>query len=118
MPAPITRTLGQFVADLRYDDLPPLAVEAVKTGATDGIGVMIDAFDMDFPKHFYSTLTTRGTSDEARIYLGTERASARETSYINAITMTAHDIDDVAFRRCHTTAVMLPAILAEADVIN
>lgn len=118
MPAPITRTLGQFVADLRYDDLPPLAIEAVKAATIDGIAVMIDAFDMDFPKYFHSTLTTRGACSEARIYLGTERASVNEAAYINAITMTAHDIDDVAFRRCHTTAVMLPAILAEADVIN
>lgn len=118
MPAPITRTLGQFVADLRYDALPPQAIEAVKTAATDGVAIMIDALDMAYLKRFHATLTTRGISDEARIYLGAERASASEAAFINCVAMAAQDYDDVAFARCHTTAIILPAILAEADAIG
>lgn len=118
MVAPITRTLGRFIAGLRYDALSPLAVEAVKTAATDGVAVMIDAFDMEWNKLFYPTLQTRGLSDEARIYLGNERASAAEAAFINSVALTAQDFEDVAFARCHATAVLLPAVLAEADAVG
>lgn len=118
MPAPITRALGQLIADLRYEAMPALAVEAVKTAATDGVGIMIDALDMAYLKRFHATLTTRGVNDEARIYLGSERTSAAEAAFINGVAMAAQDYDDVAFARCHTTAVILPSILAEADAIG
>lgn len=32
MPAPISRTLAEFAAKLKYEDIPDLAVEAINTG--------------------------------------------------------------------------------------
>ena len=36
-----TETLARFIADLRYDDLPPEAVEAAKVGIMDGVANML-----------------------------------------------------------------------------
>ena len=36
-----TETLARFIADSRYDDLPPEAVEAAKVGIMDGVANML-----------------------------------------------------------------------------
>src|SRR5689334_13604349 len=45
MPAPLTRTLGRFAAELTYEKLPAEAVEVVKTGFTDTVAVMFAGRD-------------------------------------------------------------------------
>ena len=36
-----TETLTRFIADLRYDDLPPPAVDAAKVAIMDGVAYML-----------------------------------------------------------------------------
>jgi len=115
MTAPITRTLGRFVSTLRYDGLPATAVQAVLTACTDTIGVMFYGMGFGVTQQAARTLETRGTSGAARLYLGHERASVVDATFANAAAIGACVFDDVAFAGCHTSVILVPALLAEAD---
>jgi 2-methylcitrate dehydratase PrpD len=116
MPAPISRALAEFAAGLTYDRLPPLAVEAVNTGMADTVGVMFSGIGMSVSRQAHGIAATRGLSGEARIYFGAERASTADAAMVNAATTSSVVFDDVAFAGCHTSTVLMPALIAEAEL--
>jgi 2-methylcitrate dehydratase PrpD len=118
MPAPLSRTLAEFASSLRYDQLPDRAVEAVRIGMTDTVGVMLSGIDMPVSRHALASIGTRGLSDEARLQLGRERASVADATLVNAATTSSVVFDDVAFAGCHTSTVLMPALLAEGEHIG
>lgn len=116
MPAPISRTLAEFAAGLTYDKLPSLAVEAVNTGMADTVGVMFSGIGMPVSRQAHAIAGTRGVAGEARIHLGAERASTADATLVNAATTSSVVFDDVAFAGCHTSTVLMPALLAEGEL--
>ncbi|MBL8688493.1 MAG: MmgE/PrpD family protein [Rhodospirillaceae bacterium] len=116
MPAPITRSLAEFALGLSYEALPAAAVEAIRTGTTDCVAVMFAGLSAPVAGHARQSLGTRGPRGEARIYLGRERASTPEATLANAAAASGSVFDDVAFAGCHTSVVLVPAILAEAEL--
>src|ERR1700726_2562794 len=117
MPAPLTRTLGRFVADLTFDALPEEALAAIRTGFTDCVAVMLAGVDEPVARIVRESLGTRGAGGEASLYLGGEFASAPEAALANAVAGHALDYDDVALAG-HPSVVLVPAILAEAEAIG
>lgn len=115
MPAPISRTLAEFGANLTFEAIPALAVEAINTGMADTVGVMLSGIDMPVSKLMLATISTRGGKGDARIYLGGERASTVDATLVNATTTSSVVFDDVAFTGCHTSTILMPALLAEGE---
>ncbi|WP_448956319.1 MmgE/PrpD family protein [Labrys neptuniae] len=115
MPAPISRTLADFAARLRYEDIPALAVEAINTGMADTVGVMLSGIGTSVSDIVLADLGTRASTGPARIFLGKERASTTEATLVNSVTTTSVVYDDVAFSGCHTSTILMPALLAEAE---
>lgn len=118
MTAPLTRTIAEFSANLTFEALPRTAVEAVITGFTDTIGVLFTGHRFPVGKYAYNIAGTRGLSNESRILLGKERASAIDAALINSAIAGGGVFDDVAFAGCHTSIIFVPALLAEADAIG
>jgi 2-methylcitrate dehydratase PrpD len=118
MPAPLSRTLAEFAATLRFDALPGQALEAVKIGMADTVGVMLSGIDMPVSRHVLATIGTRRPDGEARIHLGRDRASVMDATLVNAVTTSSVVFDDVAFSGCHTSTILMPALLAEGDRIG
>jgi 2-methylcitrate dehydratase PrpD len=118
MPAPISRALAQFATTLKYEQIPALAVEAVNIGMADTVGVMLSGIKMSVSQHLRATVATRGVSKDARIWLGAETASTVDATLVNAATSSAVVFDDVAFAGCHTSTVLMPALLAEGARIG
>lgn len=116
MPAPISRTLAEFASSLSYDKLPSIAVEAVNTGMADTVGVMFSGIGMPVSRQAHGIAATRGATGEARIYFGAERASTADAALVNAATTSSVVFDDVAFAGCHTSTVLMPALIAEAEL--
>ena len=115
MPTALTAGLGRFVADLRYEDIPAEAREHIATGFTDCVGVMIAGSKEESVRVLTSTLSpARG---EATLVFGPSSAPALEAAMINATAAHALDYDDVA-QRGHPSAVLVPAILAEAQALG
>lgn len=117
MPAPLTRSLGRFAADLSFDALPPKAVAPVKVGFTDCIAVMLAGSREPVAQIVKATLVRTDPKGEARIWLGRERASAIDAALVNGVAAHALDYDDVALAG-HPSAVLVPAIMAEAEAIG
>lgn len=112
----LTVDLGRFVAALRYPALPPEAVNTIRMAFADTLGVAIAGGTDDAPKLLAAMLAS--DSREAAI-LGTDRrAAARDAAWINGTAAHALDYDDVAQRGGHPSAVLVPAILAEAEALG
>ncbi|MBV9522769.1 MAG: MmgE/PrpD family protein, partial [Alphaproteobacteria bacterium] len=117
MPAPITRTLGRFISELRFEAIPQGALRAVRTGFTDCIAVMLAGIDEPVARIVREQIGTRGADGAASLYLGGERAAPADAALANAVAGHALDYDDVALAG-HPSVVLVPAILAEAEALG
>jgi len=110
--APLTKALGQFVADLSPNRLPEEAARVARMGFIDCIGTMIAGRDEDSVRILTETLAPG--DGPATLTFGTRKAPAPEAAWINGTAAHALDYDDVALRG-HPSTVLVPAILAEAE---
>jgi 2-methylcitrate dehydratase PrpD len=117
MPAPLTRSLGEFVSALRFEALPTGAVEVVRLGFTDCVAAMLAGTSEPVARIVREGLGTRGAKGEARLAFGAERASAPEAALANGTAGHALDYDDVALAG-HPSVVLVPAVLAEAEAVG
>jgi 2-methylcitrate dehydratase PrpD len=115
MASALTTQLGRFVATLRYDDLPPEARDCIKVGFTDCAGVMIAGAREDAVSILANVLAA--PPGEATLYFSTSTAPPLAAAIINGTAAHALDYDDVAHRG-HPSAVLVPAILAEAQALG
>ena len=111
----LTRSLAEFVSELRLAAVPPDALQVVHTGFTDCVGTMIAGSVEEPPKILHRTLAP-GAGD-ASLYLTGPRIPAPEAAWINGTAAHALDYDDVALRG-HPSTVLVPAILAEGESLG
>jgi 2-methylcitrate dehydratase PrpD len=111
----LTRALGAFVSNLRLSAVPPEALAVVHTGFADCAGTMIAGSVEEPPNLLHRTLSP--PPGAASLYLAGPRVAAPEAAFINATAAHALDFDDVALRG-HPSTVLVPAILAEAEVLG
>jgi aconitate decarboxylase len=117
MPAPLTRSLGEFISALRFEALPQAAIEVVRLGFTDCVAAMLAGASEPVARIVRESLGTRGAKGEARLGFGAERASAPEAALANGTAGHALDYDDVALAG-HPSVVLVPAVLAEAEALG
>ena len=115
MTTELTRKLGEFVAGLRYGQIPAGAISVIRTGFTDCVGVMIAGSGEPVVQLLVAAL--KPPPGEATLVFGQHSAAAPEAAWINATAAHALDFDDVALRG-HPSAVLVPAILAEAQAVG
>ena len=115
MTTALTTGLARFVAQLRYDDVPAEARTQVALGFTDCVGVMIAGSGEDAVNILKATLSP--PAGEATLTFGQSTAPALTAALINGTAAHALDYDDVAHRG-HPSAVLVPAILAEAQALG
>ncbi len=115
MTTALTRELGEFAAGLHYEQIPATAIAVIQTGFTDCVGVMIAGAGE--PVAQLLTAVLKPPPGEATLVFGQNTAAAPEAAWINATAAHALDFDDVALRG-HPSAVLVPAILAEAQALG
>jgi 2-methylcitrate dehydratase PrpD len=111
----LTQALGQFVADLSPNRLPEEAVRIARMGFIDCIGTMIVGRSEPCTQILKGVLAP-GKGD-ATLYFSGETSPGPEAGWINGTAAHALDYDDVALRG-HPSTVLVPAILAEAEVLG
>ncbi|HET6606116.1 MAG TPA: MmgE/PrpD family protein [Rhodopila sp.] len=111
----LTKSLGQFVADLSPNRLPEDAARIARMGFIDCIGTMIAGRQEDSVRIMTETLAPG--DGPATLTFGDRKAPAPEAAWINGTAAHALDYDDVALRG-HPSTVLVPAILAEAEHLN
>ena len=99
MSAPLTRSLGTFVAELRLPAIPADALSVVHTGFADCVGTMIAGCIEDPPRILLQALSP--PAGDASLYLVGQRVPAPEAAWINgtAAHALAHQVEAGIARR-------------------
>lgn len=112
---PLTRELAAFVAALRYEEIPVGALNFVRIGFTDCVATMVAG------RHDPVAVQLRAALDPAPgpsdLLLGLGSARPAEAALVNGTAAHALDFDDAA-QRGHVSAVLVPAVLAQADALG
>ena len=115
MVTPLTPALGQFIAGLEFSDLPAAVSARIGVAFADAVGVMIAGARDAAPQLLRQVLAPSG--QESGI-AGGGRASAMDAAWINGAAAHALDFDDSSRRGGHMSAVLVPAIVAEAEAVG
>ncbi len=118
MTQPLTAALGAFTAELAFDALPDAVVAVAKQGFTDCVGVMLAGSREPVTAAVEKVLLADQPTGPANLYFSAKRTSAPAAAWINGTASHALDYDDVALKGSHPSAVLVPAILAEAQALN
>jgi 2-methylcitrate dehydratase PrpD len=115
MPQSLTKSLGSFVSGIRFAAIPAEALSVVHTGFADCVGTLIAGSVEAPPRILHKALAP--APGAASLYLCGPRVTAPEAAWINGTAAHALDYDDVSLRG-HPSTVLVPAILAEAEVLG
>ncbi len=112
----LTREIGEFVAGMRYERVPPNAVGMVCRGFTDCVGVMLAG--LSEPVVTVVARSSGFLDPVARLAeFGSAGVPAPDLALIYGTAAHALDYDDTGLNG-HPSAVLVPAILAEAHEVG
>ncbi|HEY5899836.1 MAG TPA: MmgE/PrpD family protein [Burkholderiales bacterium] len=107
----LTRALAERVSALRFETLPPEAVETVKRGAIDCIGVLFAGMDEPVARILLQSIPD---GNEASVLFGDRKARSADAALVNAAAAHALDYDDTGIDG-HPSVVLVPTMLAEGE---
>lgn len=113
----LTAELGAFLESVRFEDLPSDAVALARDAFTDTVGVMMAGVTEPVISVLLSEYATKASAPQARVCLSPFRAWAPDAALIGGTASHAHDYDDQSLTG-HPSAVLVPAILAEAEAVG
>jgi len=114
----LTASLARFVSNLAPGDVPAEAWPVVRAGFVDCIAAMAAGRSEPVVEILRTMLgADGGDRGESVLCLDAGCAPAPEAAWINGTAAHALDYDDVALRG-HPSAVLVPALLAEAEALD
>lgn len=115
---PLALALGRLVSSVRYEQLPPRAIEVAKTGVADCLAVAIAGHEEEPVQALRRVLGPGAGSGEAALWGPDSRIcySAPDAAWINGTAGHVLDYDDVALG--HPSVVIVPALLAEGELLG
>jgi 2-methylcitrate dehydratase PrpD len=116
MPA-FTADLGSFVANLRLEQVPPEGRKIAKTGIADCFGVMIAGARDPVVGLLDRELAGSDGRELASLIPSMAKRNVEDAALINGAAAHVLDYDDVTLDG-HPSAVLVPAILAQGEVIG
>lgn len=111
----VTQAIGQFLAELSHNRIPDEAAQVARVGFIDCVGVMIAGRNEEPTRILREVL--KPAPGQATLCFSEQTAGAPDAAWINGVAAHALDFDDVALRG-HPSAVLVPAILAEAETLD
>ena len=113
----LTRNFGQFIANLSPNQIPDEATRIARMGFIDCIGAMIAGRGEPCTQILKDVLAPGKGS--ATLYFSGQQSTGPEAGWINGTAAHALDYDDVTLPlRGHASTVLVPAILAESEVLG
>ena len=112
----MTREIADWLANLRLDDIPALAVERGTASILDMLGVTLPGLG-EPPARIAARLAASDGAAPVASQVGTRlRTSMEWATFVNGIAAHALDYDDVSYAVIgHPSVVVLPAVLAVAE---
>jgi 2-methylcitrate dehydratase PrpD len=109
----LTRDLAVRVSTLQFENIPAPALDTVKRGFIDCIGVMFAGREEPVVRVLRESLAFP-VSKESKILFDKGQTTSPEAALVNATAGHALDYDDVAIDG-HPSVVLVPAVLAEGE---
>lgn len=118
MTSGLTYDLAQFVASLKLSDVPTEAIGVARMGFADCLAVLLAGSREPVSRAVKASIEMDAPKGPASVFLGAPRLNAQSAAWINGTSAHALDYDDVALKGSHPSAVLVPAILAEAETLD
>jgi 2-methylcitrate dehydratase PrpD len=117
---PISATLSRFVAETRYEELPPRTVEMTKRCLLDAIGVTLAASTLGEGCNSFVEIAAEHSGHDTSTIIGYNRkAPAVMAAFANGAMAHALDFEDAHDRALvHPNAPTVPAALAAAEAMG
>ncbi|MFZ0125307.1 MAG: MmgE/PrpD family protein, partial [Xanthobacteraceae bacterium] len=112
----LTREIGEFVAGMRFEHVPPDAIDTVCRGFTDCVGVMLAGLSEPVVTVVAKSVDLPGPVARLADF-GAATVPAPDLALIYGTAAHALDYDDTGLNG-HPSAVLVPAILAEAQDVG
>ncbi len=113
----LTAEAGRFLADITFKDLPPEVLPMVRNAFTDTVAVIMVGIDQPVTDILRKTLVEPARVNEARACLSSRYVAAPDAALLAGAVAHSLDYDDQSMSG-HPSAVLVPAILAEAEVLG
>ncbi|MCH6470737.1 MmgE/PrpD family protein [Sinomonas terrae] len=113
----LTAEIGQFLANVKYEDLPLEVLPMVRDAFTDTVAVVMVGMDQPVAEIVQTTLVEPSGVAEARACLSDLRVAAPSAALLAGAIAHSLDYDDQSMSG-HPSTVLVPAILAEAEVLG
>jgi 2-methylcitrate dehydratase PrpD len=109
----ITEKLAAHTAKVRYEDIPPEAIEKAKDCILDQVGVELIGSTLEWNKIAYRYVADMGGRAESTIVNYGAKAPALDAAFVNATFGQGCELDDVGFGAGgHPSAATVPVALA------
>lgn len=113
----LTAEAGKFLASVRYEQLPPELLPSVRDSFVDTVGVIMAGIDRPIVDILRRTLVEPAGRKESRACLSSHLVAGPDAALLGGTV--AHILDyGVQALSGHPGGILVPAILAEAEVLN
>ena len=110
-----TTALAQFVADLRYESLPPALVQAAKTAIIDGVGNMVAGSAQPLARIIGQYTRDMGGAPRSSVVGWGFKTNPPAAAFANGLFGHCLDFEIQGYPPTHGTSSCLPAALALAE---
>jgi len=112
----MTRKLAAFVADLKFDEIPPATIDMSKKLLLDGVGCMLAGVNGAPARSVAAMVRCLGGERQATIFPGNTQGSVRDAAFVNGISLYSVGLNDVhSPSGAHPGACVIPAVLAMGE---
>ena len=114
---PYTRGMAEWVADLRYDRIPPEVIERIKLLMLDSLGCALYGVHLEWSRILMRTLTQLDKTSACGVWGTAVRLSAPHAALVNGTLVQGFELDDVhRVGAIHVGSVVLPPLLAITEI--
>ena len=114
---PHTRAIAQFIAQLRYEDIPDEVITRIKLLILDALGCALYGSGLEWSRILCTALVQLDATKACRVWGTSERLSAPHAALINGSLVQSFELDDVHRQGVlHVGAVTLPPLLAVTEL--
>ncbi|MCI3953291.1 MAG: mmgE/PrpD family protein [Burkholderiales bacterium] len=114
---PYTRAIAEFVANLRYDEIPREVHDRIKLLMLDSLGCALYGADLEWSRILQKSLSQIDATRSCAVWGTPQKLSAPHAALVNGTQVQGFELDDVHRAGVlHVGAVVLPALIAITEL--
>jgi 2-methylcitrate dehydratase PrpD len=110
----LTESIVEFLQGSALRQVPQASLQLAINGYTDCVGVMLAGSNDAVTQNLHQYVRDSGGKEISRVLLSDDRATVAQATLVGVGAAHALDFDDYAYSN-HVSALLVPAILAEAE---